>query len=402
MNETRDLTTGKPVRQSMSPPDGGERNHQYISIAVMKPNPASMERSARFDSPWPSWGLSSVGKTLAVIGALLLTAGWSNVVAAVGDSGTIAGRVTLPNGTTPVAGATVTAVGAGTYTSVTAADGTYSMSVQLSALQPDYSVRAAKAGYATSAPQIVSPSPTTTTWVNFVISPLFISGKVTLLDGTTPVAGATVTAVGPGTYTNLTAGDGTYFVGGQSNASYHVSAAKEGYWPSPTQTVVVVASPVAGINFRIAPVSLAEAVDATNLVWTTGGSAPWFGESRVTHDGVDAAQSGPITHSQEAWLEATVSGPGTLTFWWKVSCEAGFDWLRFHLDGVLQGQISGEVNWQAQSFSIAMGIHTLRWRYVKDVSDSAGQDCGWVDQVIFTSATGGPSIAAHPASQVVW
>jgi hypothetical protein len=153
---------------------------------------------------------------------------------------------------------------------------------------------------------------------------------------------------------------------------------------------------------EIVTTSLVTALDGSSLVWTTGGSAAWVGQTSVTHDGADAAQSGFATHGQESWLQTTVSGPGTLSFWWKVSSESDYDWLRFHLDGVLQEQISGEVNWQQRSYSLPVGSHTLRWRYVKDPADMAGQDCGWVDQVSFTSGSGAPSIAVQPASQTVW
>jgi hypothetical protein len=153
---------------------------------------------------------------------------------------------------------------------------------------------------------------------------------------------------------------------------------------------------------EIVTTSLDTALDDSNLVWTTGGSASWTGQTSVAHDGVDAAQSGMVTHNQESWLHTTVSGPGTLTFWWKVSSELDFDWLRFHVDGVLQEQVSGEVGWQQRSYRLPEGLHTLKWRYVKDPQDTAGQDCGWVDQVSFTPVSGAPAIVVQPANQTAW
>ena len=67
------------------------------------------------------------------------------------------------------------------------------------------------------------------------------------------------------------------------------------------------------------PMGLAEALDTTGLAWTAGGAAPWFGQTTITHDGVDAARSGFISDSQESFVEAAVTGPGLLNFWWKVS-----------------------------------------------------------------------------------
>jgi len=122
-----------------------------------------------------------------------------------------------------------------------------------------------------------------------------------------------------------------------------------------------------------------------DLSLSTGGNSAWFAQTAVTHDGVGAAQSGAITDEQESWLETPVIGPGTLTFWWKVSSEPDYDFLEFYLDGVLQpGAISGEVPWEQQTCDIPAGPHTLRWRYSKDISDSAGQDAAWLDEVNFT------------------
>jgi hypothetical protein len=143
--------------------------------------------------------------------------------------------------------------------------------------------------------------------------------------------------------------------------------------------------------------TLGEAVNAPNLTWTTGGTAAWFAESTTTHDGLSGAQSGMIGNSQETWLETAVLGPGLLSFWWKVSSELNFDYLEFYINGVRQTGISGEVDWQAQNYTLAAGFHTLRWRYMKDESTSAGQDRGWVDQVSF-SPTGPPVILAQAAS----
>jgi alpha-tubulin suppressor-like RCC1 family protein len=130
---------------------------------------------------------------------------------------------------------------------------------------------------------------------------------------------------------------------------------------------------------------LAETLNAPNLPWTsTPPLAPWFSQTRVSHDGSAAAQSGPITHSQQSTLQTTVIGPGTLTFWWKVSSALGYDFLKFSADNALRAAISGETDWQPLSFAIPAGTHTLKWSYVKDVSVSSGQDAGWLDEVHFS------------------
>jgi uncharacterized delta-60 repeat protein len=141
-------------------------------------------------------------------------------------------------------------------------------------------------------------------------------------------------------------------------------------------------------------IALAEALDTTNLTWTTGGSTGWSGQTINTHDGVDAAQSGAITHNQESWMETTVTGPGRLSFWWKVSSEATYDYLEFYINGVRQSaRISGEVNWQQQTFDLTGGSNVLRWRYFKDEATSTGQDRGWVDEVSLVPLPPGTVVA---------
>jgi hypothetical protein len=121
---------------------------------------------------------------------------------------------------------------------------------------------------------------------------------------------------------------------------------------------------------------LAEALD-TSLSISTGGDADWFRQGTVSYYRSDAAQSGDIGDSQQSWMETTVDGPGRLSFWWKVSSESNWDWLRFSVDGLQQDQISGEVDWQQKTYEIATtGSYVLRWSYTKDVSVDAGSDCG--------------------------
>ncbi|MFH1969399.1 MAG: M4 family metallopeptidase [Verrucomicrobiota bacterium] len=126
---------------------------------------------------------------------------------------------------------------------------------------------------------------------------------------------------------------------------------------------------------------LGTALNATYLTWYIGGHQNWFAESDTTHDDVLAAQSGPISHCEQSRLQTTVTGPGTLSFWWKVSSEADYDYLRF-FDGTNElSRISGEADWALYSVSLGSGTHTNTWNYTKDEAVVSGSDAGWVDQV---------------------
>ena len=125
---------------------------------------------------------------------------------------------------------------------------------------------------------------------------------------------------------------------------------------------------------------------------TTTGDAAWFAQTAIAYLDGDAAQSGDIGNGQDSLIQMTVSGAGTVSFFWKVSSEAGFDFLEFYIDGVLQDRITGSVGWHQMMYAISdLGSHTLKWRYVKDYSVSSGDDRGWVDNVQWSGTSQPPS-----------
>ena len=111
----------------------------------------------------------------------------------------------------------------------------------------------------------------------------------------------------------------------------------------------------------------------------------WCGQGAASHDGTDALRSGIIYDNQSSYLMTKVTGAGTLTFWWAVSSESGNDALRFLVDGVQKGVISGEKGWAKMTVAVAgAGTHTLKWNYAKNGSVTKGEDFAWVDQVSWT------------------
>ncbi len=137
--------------------------------------------------------------------------------------------------------------------------------------------------------------------------------------------------------------------------------------------------------------TMADAVDAPDLPFASGGDAPWFVETATTRNGgAHAVQSGLIGHRQSSWIETIVTGPGTLSFWWKVSCEDDemddWDFVRVTVDGVEFKRIDGTVDWRQEALTLTAGVHAIRWIYAKDRVVSEGQDCAWLDEVVWTPA----------------
>ncbi len=119
----------------------------------------------------------------------------------------------------------------------------------------------------------------------------------------------------------------------------------------------------------------------TGFSLETYGWNSWYPQATVAWDGLDAARSGAIGNFGYSVLTTRVLGPGTVRFRWKVSSQAGFDFLRFSVDGVDVQSISGEVDWKQISVPVGPGPHQIEWRYSKDGSISAGSDAGWVDHL---------------------
>jgi hypothetical protein len=143
---------------------------------------------------------------------------------------------------------------------------------------------------------------------------------------------------------------------------------------------------------------LGEALNATNLVWETYGSAPWLPETIWTHDGVDAAAINKRSGGG-AWLETSVSGPSTLTFAWLVNTDPDSGYLRFYIDGFLQSQITGNPGWQTKTFTITgSGIHTLQWEYDGVAVWWVGDSVGYLDEVSFSSSKAQQFITFAPAN----
>ena len=149
-------------------------------------------------------------------------------------------------------------------------------------------------------------------------------------------------------------------------------------------------------NALVAVIELPDAVDATNMTWATGGDSPWFPQSTVTHDGVDAARSGYLAHKKTNWIQTDVVGPGVLSFWWKVSSELDYDFVRCFQNGVPAAAISGEVGWEQGSLYLGTGTNTVRWQYAKDDSVAGVQDAAWLDEVVLISGGTAPQIVTQP------
>jgi hypothetical protein len=189
---------------------------------------------------------------------------------------------------------------------------------------------------------------------------------------------------------------------GATSSSYSIAAAQlsaaGGYSAVVTNVTGAVTSSVASLVV-IPTVPLPFALNNSNLVWTNMTGSFWYGQTNISHDGVASAQTFLMTNGLQAVLTTTVTGPGTLSFWCKVSSQANSDIFSFNVNETNQLVLSGEVDWEQHSFYLPSGQLNLKWTYAKDGSGSAGQDAAWVDEVSFVVGGTGPFITAQPADQ---
>ena len=150
--------------------------------------------------------------------------------------------------------------------------------------------------------------------------------------------------------------------------------------------IIALALCVLGIS-AFGATEIQEALDCTDLEFTTGEDAGWMVQSDVVHTGTSALRSGWIDNDEQTYVETTITGEGLLAFQWKVSSEDGCDFLFVFVDGECRGEISGEQDWSAMSIVVSGdGEHAVQWVYEKDGSVSSGLDCGWLDAVKWTPA----------------
>lgn len=153
-------------------------------------------------------------------------------------------------------------------------------------------------------------------------------------------------------------------------------------------------------NVFVDVVDLPEALNNTNLVWVTDGGGAWVAQTRISHDGVAAAECNGILEGQDSTLSATVSGPGTLSFWWVISSYSHLDHVSFWLDGVEQARIAAWTPWQEQTYHLGTGSHTLQWKYTKGSPTDSGYNTSWLDEVGYLAGPATPIVTEHPVDVI--
>ena len=130
-----------------------------------------------------------------------------------------------------------------------------------------------------------------------------------------------------------------------------------------------------------------ESGDFSNYSWLQG-TFPWVVDANQIYEGSYSSRSAfnlPDGEESELSIYVNVLSPGDISFYKFVSSEFNFDFLKFKINGTKVGEWSGEDSvWSFVSFPVNnTGTHTFKWEYDKDGSWSDGDDCAWIDYIVF-------------------
>jgi len=316
------------------------------------------------------------------------------VLAVIEGYGQIAGTVTESGSGNEIVGAFVDVLG-DPRAAFTDANGEFAMFLPAGEWTIEYSAF----GYVTTQQNVtvVAENVTDASQALVLAPQALVSGTVYDFEGST-VDGATITVVDTPLSSVLSQPDGTYSITVPDLATYEIRARKDGLG-SDQQTVAVNGATVQDFTLPELVYEDFESGDFANWPWMQGGNAPWTIDGGNAYEGAYSARSGSISDNQMSSMAITlylVAG-GDLSFWYNVSSEAGFDYLRFYIDGAQQNSWSGSVPWTQATYAVSAGLHTFEWRYTKDSSVSSGSDAAWVDLINFPTAAF-PEVAVDPGS----
>lgn len=127
----------------------------------------------------------------------------------------------------------------------------------------------------------------------------------------------------------------------------------------------------------------------TQYEWVNTSNSPWTITTQAPYEGTYAVRSGSIGDSQSSTLTITrqCAGQDSISFYYKVSCEDNYDFLRFYIDGSVKASWCGELDWTYAAFPVTEGQHTFRWTYAKDSYMSAGNDMAMIDMIVFPASS---------------
>ncbi len=143
-------------------------------------------------------------------------------------------------------------------------------------------------------------------------------------------------------------------------------------------------------NFRNAPMQLSEigvGLDAESFTWVTSGTYPWQRVTDNSYDSVDSVRSCEMSGSTTSWMKTTVTGPGNLSFKFRIRTYGGtFKVLCDETALLERSSVIGYGSWESSSsLSIPTGTHDIKFQYTHPSQGFASGGNGvWIDNLVCT------------------
>ncbi len=155
------------------------------------------------------------------------------------------------------------------------------------------------------------------------------------------------------------------------------------------RTISIPADKPRNVALSVTELTLAGALDAPGLVWTTDGDAGWFPQVATSADGEDAARSGSVPVNGTSALQTVLEGSGTFAWTWRIDTTGNFG-VDMFLDGAWQSTYAPGANWFDETLLISgEGEHTVRFEFWNEGTAATSGDCAYLDQVSWTGEVPG-------------
>ncbi len=111
------------------------------------------------------------------------------------------------------------------------------------------------------------------------------------------------------------------------------------------------------------------------------GDDEWCIVSDVAYDGIHSAKSVvPSLHGESAMIITIyIEEDGNLSFRKKVSSRIYYNFLRFYINGELEDEWSGNIDWSEETYTLSAGSNILKWEYARIIPSMSMANCGWID-----------------------
>lgn len=121
----------------------------------------------------------------------------------------------------------------------------------------------------------------------------------------------------------------------------------------------------------------------TDTKWNSGGTTGWFIDTLRVFRGIHSCRSGLLDEGASSSLiySCFVESCDFTGFWFKLMSENHSGKLFFLVDGVIQKEWNGMMDWNYEVFPIEAGMHELEWRYLQTGPYISGDQGAWLDDI---------------------